>query len=206
MEWSGNLATISNNFFWANGDHAHTNMWADGLTAIGANLSSITDNEFQDNSDVDLIVGDGYKSTISGNNISQAGQATFAGLMLDNFNGGTPGNFVDGNVTGNTIDCGNHLCDFGINLGPHAWYLSSPTTGGTVSGNTVTGAKIGLNADGAGTAEAPVTLSNNSLSGSPSSATFNCGTRSTANCNIGPDAVVSGDISSCARRTFHTCP
>jgi hypothetical protein len=128
--------------------------------------------------------------------------------MLDNFNGGTSGDFTGAVVTGNTIMCTTHLCDFGINLGPHAWYLSPNTIGGSVHGNTVSNGKICLNIDGAGTPGSPVTVFSNALSGSPSSAEFMCGVRATSNYNIGPDSVVDhhGDTTPYTTYEWHQCP
>lgn len=208
MEWRGNGATITNNFFDANGDNKTNMLWADGLTIHEANNSTIANNLLRDSSDVGLIVGGATNSQITGNRIEQTVQLTFAGLMLDNFNGATPGNFSGTVVSGNTVDCGNLLCDFGINLGPHAWYLSAPIFGGDVHGNTVTKAKLGLLIDGAGTATAPITVYGNTMSGSPSSAKFSCGqTRATSNYNIGPDTFVArnGDTTPTTSYAWHQC-
>ena len=155
-----------------------------------------------------LILGGGTSSIVSGNLITQSTQRAFAGLMLDNFNGGTSGDFSGTIVTGSVINCTTLLCDFGINLGPHAWYLSPNTIGGSVYGNTVTNGKICLNIDGAGTAAAPVVVFGNVLSGSPSSAEFNCGVRPTSIYNIGPDSVVDrrGDTTPVTTYEWHQCP
>jgi hypothetical protein len=196
------------NLFENNGDHNTKNMWSDGLTIHEANASLVADNIMRNNSDVDLILGGGVNVTVQNNLVEHTTQATFAGLMLDNFNGGTSGDFSGAKVSGNTVSCGNLLCDFGINLGPHAWYLSQNTIGGEVTGNTVTNGKIGLNIDGAGTAQKPVKVHANALSGSPATATFMCGARATSNFNIGPDAVVdlAGDTTPHTSYTWHGCP
>jgi parallel beta-helix repeat protein len=209
MELRSDGVTIMGNFFDMNGDHTTTNLWADGLTIHEASDSTITGNYFYNNSDVALILGGGTNTTVSGNLVSQTTQLVFAGIMLDNFNGGTSGDFTGTLVTGNTVFCNAHLCDFGINLGPHAWYLSDNTIGGSVYGNTVFDGKICLNIDGAGTTASPVLVFGNILSGSPSSAEFMCGVRATSNYNIGPDSVVDHDGDITATYTtyeWHQCP
>jgi hypothetical protein len=146
---------------------------------------------------------------VQNNAISQPGQVVFAGLMLDNFNNGTAGDFVGAIVTGNTVDCSAaRNCHFGINLGPHPWYLSANIFGGDVHGNTVTSARQGINADGAGTAASPITLYGNSVSNpAPSPGSFlNC-THATSAINIGPDAVVNrnGDTAPITTNVWHGC-
>ena len=208
MEWRGHNATLVGNLFEGNGDHDTQMMWSDGLTIHEANNSTVSNNLMRDNTDVDLILGGGSHTGVTGNRIEHVNEAAFAGLMLDNFNGGTSGDFVGADVSGNTVACGAQLCDFGINLGPHAWYLSANTLGGAVHGNSVTNGKIGLNIDGAGTVAHPVVVYQNSLTGSPGSASFNCGSRATSNYNIGPDAVVdhNGDGTTFTSNEWHSCP
>ena len=208
MEWNGSNATISDNLFEDNGDNASTMLWADGLTIHVADSSTVSGNILRNNSDVGLILGSAVNSVVTGNVIQQTTQLAFAGLMLDNFNGATPGDFRGTKVSGNTVSCTNLLCDFGINLGPHAWYLSANIIGGEVTGNTVTKAKLGLLVDGAGTAAYPIKVHQNNLSGSPTVAKFSCGkTLATSNYNIGPDSVVdkNGDPTPHTSYTWHQC-
>ena len=183
-------------------------MWSDGLTLLRSNDAVVTGNHFEDNSDVDLIFGGGTNAVVSDNNVVHQGHPTYAGIMLDNFNNTTPGDFTGTVVTGNTVECGAQLCDFGIELGPRPWYPSSNTLGGSVTGNTVRNAKQGINVAGAGTAEFPLVLYENSATGSPSSATFLCGVRQTSNFNISPDSVVDrrGDTTPVTTRTWEDCP
>lgn len=205
-EWTGDAAKIESNAFVMNGDHTKKMMWSDGLTLLRSNGATVRGNTFLDNSDVDLICGGADRATIEDNRVRHVLQASFAAVMLDNFNGGTPGSFVGAIVKGNQIDCGALLCDFGIELGPHPWYLSANIRGGTVTGNAVFGAKIQINAEGAGTAQAPVTVSGNLLGGAPASAVFGCGqTRSGAVFNVSPDSVVT-TTDATANRSFHGCP
>jgi hypothetical protein len=208
MEWRGGEATISWNYFGDNGDHETNRMWADGLTVHEADSSTIEGNECWNNSDVNLIVGGGAGSTIRGNRIVNTTQASFAGLMLDNFNGGTSGDFRGTAVTGNRVDCTTLLCDFAVEIGPHAWYLPRNIFGGEVHGNTAVHGKFCINVEGAGTAESPVAVWDNAIGGSPASASFMCGTRPTSNYNIGPDSVVDhrGDATAWTAYTHHECP
>ncbi|MFH1811525.1 MAG: right-handed parallel beta-helix repeat-containing protein [Pseudomonadota bacterium] len=208
MEWRGHAATLIGNLFEDNGDHDTHMMWSDGLTIHEANNSTVTGNLFRDNSDVDLILGGGSGTLVSGNRIEHRQATTYAGLMLDNFNAGTSGDFAGAEVSGNVVECGSHLCHFGINLGPHAWYLSVNTLGGSVHGNTVVNGKVGLNIDGAGTIQHPIVVYQNSVSGSPTSASFTCGQRSASNFNIGTDAVVdlNGDATPYTSYEWHQCP
>jgi hypothetical protein len=208
LELSGDDATVSNNIVRNNGQNSQNNMWADGLTIHYSDRATVTGNTLIDNSDVALILGGGRNAYVANNSIRQPGQVTFAGLMLDNFNGSTHGDFTGAVVTQNTIDCGaSRNCHFGINLGPHAWYLSANILGGSVYGNTVTNARQGINVDGAGTAASPLTLYGNTATGSPSSAGFLCGTRSTSNLNI-YDSVVNrnGDTTPATTWAWHGCP
>jgi hypothetical protein len=208
MEWRGHGATIVGNAFLDNGDNDQHMMWSDGLTVHEANNSNISDNWCRDNSDIDLIVGGGSNSLIRRNRIEHVSEVTFGGLMLDNFNGGTSGDFRGTDVSGNTIDCGNHLCHFGINLGPHAWYLSQNIIGGEVHDNTVRNGRFCLMVEGAGTAEHPIAVWNNDIGGSPASAEFLCGWRACSDYNIGPDSVVDlrGDTTPYTTHEWHQCP
>jgi hypothetical protein len=206
--WVGDDATITDNLFAYNGDQFNHMMWADGLTLLRSQRAVVTGNRFVDNSDVDLIFGGGREATVAGNTVVHMSHPSFAGLMLDNFNDTTPGDFGGTLVTGNHVDCGAWQCDFGIELGPHAWYPSSNTLGGTVTGNTVVNAKQGINVAGAGTPEAPLVLYENAVSGSPSQAVFLCGVRETSNLNITPASVVDrrGDSSPATSRVWDGCP
>jgi hypothetical protein len=211
LEFRGHDAVITGNVFRANGQNAVNNMWSDGLTVHYSDRATIADNLFVDNSDVALILGGGRGAVVRNNSISQPGQVVFAGLMLDNFNGGTPGDFTGAVVSGNTIDCtAARNCHFGIELGPHPWYLSTSILAGDVHGNTVTAARQGINVEGAGTAAAPLLLYGNTVGGSaPGSARFNCGAHSTSDFNINTaDSVVNrnGETSPTTSFAWHSCP
>jgi hypothetical protein len=208
-EWgSGDNALIANSVFRENGDHYTQNMWSDGLTVNRSNGATIQGNRMIDNSDVDLIYGGGTNATVQGNSIVHLAQASFAGLMLDNFNGTTSGDFTASQVTGNSVSCGAQLCDFAIELGPHPWYVSANLIGGTVSGNTAAGGKFNINAEGAGTAASPMIITGNTTGPAPANATFNCGSRASTSFNVSPDSNVSlqAGPQPTASIQFHLCP
>ncbi len=206
-EWRGDQATITNCVFRENGAHGVANMWSDGLTISQSDSAVITGNRFVDNSDVDLITGGGTNSVISNNTIAHVTQAAFAGLMLDNFNGGTSGDFTGAQIESNTVTCGAQQCDFAIELGPHAWYLSPNTIGGTLRGNVAVGAKININVEGGGTDEAPLVLIDNVIGAAPAKAAFNCGMHDTTAFNVSPDSrvQVTGSMPT-GSVEFHICP
>lgn len=211
LEWVGDNAKINDNVFRANGDHSQTNMWSDGLTLLISNGADVEGNAFTDNSDVALILGGSRNGYVATNTITQATQAAFAAFSLDDFAGTTSGDYTGAIVTQNTINCGaSNLCDFGMNFGPHAWLSTAPNIfGGSVFGNTVSSAKQGINADGAGTTASPLVLYSNTATGSPASATFNCGVRSTSNLNIFTgDSVVNpnGDNTPATNIAWDNCP
>jgi hypothetical protein len=205
-EWVGDDAAIEGNVFYQNGDHVTKMMWSDGLTLLRSNGARVRDNRFVDDSDVDFICGGAENAVFTGNRVAHVLQASFAGIMWDNFNGGTPGKFVGASLAANVVDCGAQLCDFGIELGPHPWYPSANIEGGKVTGNTVTGAKIQINAEGAGTAASPVTVSGNALGPSPATAVYGCGqSRKATAFNVSPDSVVVTSDGTAAF-TYHSCP
>jgi len=73
----------------------------------------------------------------------------------------------------------------------------------------VSNARQGINVDGAGTSANPLVLYGNTATGSPSSATFSCGTKLTSNLNIYlGDSVVNrnGDPAAATNRQWHDCP
>lgn len=209
LEYSGHDAGLWGNVFRNNGQNPSASLWSDGLTVHWSDRAVITDNRFIDNTDIHFIAGGGREALFANNTVTQQTQLAFGGVMLDNFNNSTPGDFSGALVTGNVIDCGPHLCHFGINLGPHAWYLSRNITGGTVAGNVVTNARQGINIDGAGTADNPIVVYDNDVSSSPPQASFLCGLRPTSNININTaDSNVdrNGDPTPFTTRQWHGCP
>jgi hypothetical protein len=189
LEWSGDNARIANSAFQANGDHYTPNTWADGLTIHQSNGAVVADNQFIDNSDIGLILGGGQNARVERNLILQQGMYAFAGFMLDNFNGGTPGDFSGTVISGNTVIC--DLCTFGMNLGPHPWYLSRNIVGGTVAGNTVRGGFIGVNVDGAGVPENPIAIFQNDFGPPRPPVSSRCGIATRF--NVSPDSFLAAN-------------
>ena len=209
LEWIGANAFIYGSVFRNNGQNAVRNMWADGLTLLNSDGALVMDNLFVDNSDIAFVAGGTRAGLFYNNTIRQATQVAFGGLMLDNFNATQPGDFTDTYVIENTVDCTAQRCHFGINLGPHPWYLSRNITGGTVAFNRVFNARQGLNVDGAGTADNPIIVYGNQVTGSPAQADFQCGRRATSNVNINTaDSAVDllGEGLSYTTRVWHNCP
>jgi hypothetical protein len=175
LGWTGANATIERSAFLSNGDAATKSMWSDGLTLLYAPRSTIRENTFENNSDVALIIGFGVDSRIEHNTIRQQTQPSFAGLMLDNFNSddrSIRGDFRGGVAADNAVDCGPQLCTFGIQVGPRPWYQTPNIIGGELHDNTVKGAKIGINVDGAGERDAPTAIYNNRVESVPAGAYF----------------------------------
>ncbi len=188
----GKRISVSGSHFLANGSTA-TLQWADGLTLLGCEDCDVTGNVFQDNTDLDLVFGGGRRTVISGNVFRQRVNA-FAAIGLDNFNGTQSGDFSDTLISDNAIDCGDLLCDFGLSIGPHAWYGSPNIQGGSITRNVVRGAKIGILAEGAGTQSGPTAIVGNLVSGTPACGTlqaFFCGSQPVCGTVYSPDSVLA---------------
>lgn len=190
LEWDGDGVTVRNSVFLGNGDHDTQNMWSDGLTIHKSDNAIVDGCRFIDNTDVGFISGGGTNAKYTGNVAMQLVQASFAAMMLDNFGNGALGKFGGAVMSGNTVICA-APCHFGIELGPHPWYASPNIEGGTVSGNVVRGAYVGINAQGAGTVASPTVITGNDLGPTPASATFQCGTVSgLSSLNVSAESVV----------------
>lgn len=210
FEWWGDDAVIDNNVFSGNGDNAVRRTWSDGLTILQSENAVVTNNKFIDNSDVGLIFGGGRNARLQNNLVSQQEMKAFAGFMMDNFNGGTSGDFTGTTISGNSIHCAPGNCFFGINIGPHPWYGSANITGGTVSNNTVRGGTISLNVDGAGIPAGPVRLFGNDL-GPPRPAVLTRCSPSfsksiyVARFSVSRDSVIESDIEPDTWQEVHGC-
>jgi len=162
LGWVGRDCTIRNNLIFGNGDHFTRNMWSDGVTLLDGDGCVVTGNTFVDNSDINLILGSGSKATVKGNVVQMKAGKCFGGIMLDNFNGGTKGNYSQLNLEGNTVDCGAQKCDYGMQMGPGSWYVpAAQPVGGRVVSNTVSGANILYNFNRMGSPEQPLVFYGN---------------------------------------------
>mgnify|MGYP001481133240 CR=1 FL=1 len=214
LEWTGRGAWVVNASFLGNGAHfdRHTQQedhsWSDGLTLDSGPGAVVDTSWFVDNSDVNLIIGGGTGARITNNRVWMTGNAAFAGIMLDNFNSNPNSDFTGALVTNNTVRC-QQRCHFGIELGPHPWYNSANIFGGLVTGNTVSGAGVLLNVDGAGTAAQPFTVFNNTLAGPCAPGIeFLCRKTLCQVYNIAPDSVVDrrGDPTPASAIPWAGCP
>lgn len=197
--WNGDGALVANSAFAFNGDPYalnntavwKQNMVSDGLTMGQTVGSTIRNCVFQDNSDVNLILGGGVQTTVQSNTFFMRQSACGAGIMADNFGGSTQGNFTGFVVSDNTVDCGEGRCHYGIEVGPLPYYVSPNVFGGTVSGNSVTGAGILINVDGGGTTASPVVVVDNTLGTFVPNLVFSCGKACPGSVfNIAPGSVV----------------
>lgn len=146
---SSKKARITNSMFLTNGTHEIPNSWADGLTLLHCDDCTVSANSFIDNTDVAFVWGGGRNTVVEKNKMIQREAKSFAAVAFDNFNGTQTGVFDNSIFTQNTIECTSNMCDLGINVGPHAWYLSDWIEGIRITDNTVANAKIGILIDGA---------------------------------------------------------
>ena len=153
LEYNGDYATFDYCLFRDNGwgmmNHPGSAAWSDGLTMIGSTGVHITNSIFKDNSDIDLILGNGVNAVVQSNWIGNTYNFAFGALMLDNFGGATTGDYSGAIISNNTIDCGQGYCGLGINVGPHMWYAAPNVIGGSIYANTVVGARQGILTNGA---------------------------------------------------------
>jgi hypothetical protein len=149
LEFSGDNAEFNHTLFrdngWGLNKYPPGHAWADGLTVHTSRNLKITNSEFSNNSDVNLIIGGAPNGLIENNLVHSTNNFSFAAIMLDNFNGSTSGDFTGAKIRNNTVDCGQDaLCGIGIDLGPKLWYDSVPIYGGAVSNNKITGVRQGI--------------------------------------------------------------
>ena len=120
---------IRSNLFAYNGVHTTRNLWADGLTVHDLRDSRIEDNEFIDNTDIDLDLWRRRNCIIRGNHIIHTSDRTggaFAGLMIHKWSS-TSGDYTGVDISGNVIDGGpNRDIGSGIYLASEGWYDETP--------------------------------------------------------------------------------
>ena len=83
-------------------------LWADGLTVFDCRNSTIRDNDFWDNTDVDLGVNGGRSCSVYRNTISHFSKYGFAGVVV-----GDPSQ-TGGEFSANIVSSGYNLLGFGI--------------------------------------------------------------------------------------------
>jgi hypothetical protein len=176
---------IEHNLFGPNGDHRPGKVWTDGLTIHDAIGAVIRDNDFLDNTDVQLVLGGCRRCRIENNRFRHSGafeRASFAELMLHSWPS-TSGDFSGTIVSGNRIDCGpRRRCGYGIMIGSAPWYPGR-TQGGTVAGNSVSNAQVGINID---EITGSMDIRGNQVSNSGGRYQSDCGIRDWPAVNVGP--------------------
>lgn len=188
--------TAEDNVFGPNGDHRPGEAWSDGLTIHDSAAAVVTRNLFIDNTDVQLILGGCVGCRIEDNRFRHTGpaaKASFAELMLQSWPN-TSGDFGGTVVRRNDIDCGpDRRCGFGIMIGSAPWY-EGRAQGGSVTGNSVRNARIGINIDAL---SGPIEIRANQVQMSGGRYQSDCGLRDWPAVNVGPTSVglVHGDPS-----------
>jgi hypothetical protein len=162
---------IADSLFYDNGRqpedaHGVAGLWSDGLTVFRCVDATIRDNDFWDNTDVDLGVNGGSNCAVYRNTITHGYQYAFAGLVA-----GDPTR-SGGEFSNNVVTSGYNLLGFGIIAGCHPWaqcgggYASDLSVHDNVStGAVVTFAIDGLNGG---------SVRNNVMSGSQGTRLPNC--------------------------------
>lgn len=141
-------------------------LWADGLTVFGCVRSTIRDNAFWDNTDVDLGVNGGASCSVYRNTITHTWKYAFGGLVI-----GDP-NDSGGEFSGNVVSSGFNLLGFGIIVGCHPWGACNGGFASNVSvhDNVATGAVVNLAVDGLNGG----TVQNNTMSLPQGTRVLNC--------------------------------
>lgn len=170
-----------------NGNHKENQMWSDGITIHDGTGIVIESNIFRDNTDVQLVLGGCLNCNIHNNKFIHSNdflRSSFAELMLHAWPG-TSGNFSSSITSGNSIDCGQYRrCGYGLMIGGEPWYPSK-AFGGTVRGNRIKNALLGLNVDKlTGTMD----IKDNIILSSGGIANSDCGEKSWPAVNISPES------------------
>jgi hypothetical protein len=163
-EIAGATLMVSNSSFLSNGTHNVESMWSDGMTVLSSSGASVSGNTFQDNTDVNLIFGSCPNCDISKNSISHSGSfsgSSYAALMLGAFPNQL-GDFSGTTISGNSINCANYRCGFGLMIGSLPWYTAT-SQGGLYINNQVQGAQLGILINTATNPSVPVQIGPNAV-------------------------------------------
>jgi hypothetical protein len=173
----GDGVLVYNNVIAFNGVHDVSGLWSDGMTVGDGSNLRVLNNEFIDNTDIDLIFGGCKNCRIQNNKITHTtafSGGSFAALMIHAWPS-TSGDYTGSDISNNAIDCGsNKRCGFGLYLGSDAWYITN-VFGGSVHDNTVSNAQQGVLIDDAHNME----VYNNPVSNFAGSSKASCGTKPT---------------------------
>jgi hypothetical protein len=153
---NGDNFEIMNSWFVFNGRSKFeaSEQWADGMTitSCGPNPGTkvhVHNNTFWDNTDVNLVVGNGSGCKIYDNTIQNSGTYAFAGFMAEAFDGGVS-NQSGSDYRRNAVSSGLDKMGFGIMIGPHAWHASTSAVDFvSFQDGSATGAVVNLAVDGA---------------------------------------------------------
>jgi hypothetical protein len=136
--------------------------WSDGMTVLRCVNGKVFGNHFQDNTDVDLVLGgvptpDNPNATceVHDNTVTHYQAHGFAAIMEECFPNGVPangdGHFENATIWNNTISSTVDELAFGLMVGRHPWgtvQACQVSDAGHVYSNTSTGAVVNLAVDG----------------------------------------------------------
>jgi hypothetical protein len=181
MEVVGSGYEIYNNYVSLNGRAEGEGVpgapWSDGITLLWCDWGYVHDNQLENNTDVDLIVGGGQNCRVQYNTILHVptcgpcnAQHGFAGLMVGWFQEGG-GDHTGSVFSNNTVISNLDMLAFGIMVGHHPWISSlTISQAGVVQSNGSSGSVVALAIDGI----AAGNVSGNSPSGAQGSWGFGC--------------------------------
>ncbi|HEX2833197.1 MAG TPA: right-handed parallel beta-helix repeat-containing protein [Thermoanaerobaculia bacterium] len=186
----GDYYSIDNNYFDDNGIGAtdyrppNTEPWADGIRVIDCTNASITNNTFDDSTDLSLSIENTTNCTIENNLIRQYNRYGIGGIGFANHtHSGTVMRY-------NTVQ-GNNLMSIGFAIGGNPWCASGASSGATIQYNTISGAKVGMNVQ-----ESSHTINNNTIT--HPSGSNSCG-RPNVDCNVNS----SSNMQTCTTTTTY---
>lgn len=147
LELSGSNFEVYSNYFANNGrpreESAAGQPWADGLTLHSCNYGSVRNNFFENNTDVDIIVGTGSGCQVRFNTILHSSVYGYAGINI----GGGNVNQIGGSISNNEIMSAPDKLGYGLSVGCWPWAQVVTPNVGEVADNRITGAVVNLVVD-----------------------------------------------------------
>lgn len=141
---------------------------SDGITLARCINGYVHHNTITDATDIGIVSGGGQGCRIEYNVIQNVSRHAEAGIALHAFCFPEAcGVNTNGVVKGNVLTSGFDLMRFGISIGLHPWGFPPDTrvTGGSVTDNNVSGAKVNLAIDGVGCLQGEASCPSASLPG-----------------------------------------
>jgi hypothetical protein len=121
--------------------------YADGLTVWMCDHGYIHDNNFRDNTDIDVVIGGGPGCRVEYNTIQHILAHGWAGIHVGYFNGGN-GDHSGSTYVGNTVSSSDNQLSFAVVVGFHPWGSGLDLVNvGQVDNNTLSGAVFNLTVD-----------------------------------------------------------